>query len=104
VEPAPEIVPEPLGGVVAVFAGALELVLALVLGVLDELLEELLELPHAARPNASTTQPASAPNLFLITTSPLAGLSDDVRARASTWSRVPGTVSSAAGALHVNIS
>jgi hypothetical protein len=103
VEPAPEIVPEPLGGVVAVFAAALELVLALVLGVLVELLEEF-ELPHAARPNASTTQPASAPNLFLITTSPLAGLSDDLRARASTWSRVPGTVSSAAGALHVNIS
>jgi hypothetical protein len=40
-----------------------------------ELLEELeLELPHAARPNASTAQPASAPILFLITTSPLAGV------------------------------
>jgi hypothetical protein len=37
-------------------------------------LEEF-ELPHAARPDASIAQLASAPNLFLITTSPLAGLS-----------------------------
>jgi hypothetical protein len=41
-----------------------------------ELVEEL-ELPHAARPNANIAQPASAPILFLITTSPLAGLSFD---------------------------
>jgi hypothetical protein len=39
-----------------------------------ELLEEL-ELPHAASPNASTAQPAMALILFLITASPLAGLS-----------------------------
>jgi len=68
VEPAPEIVPEAAGGAVAVFAALLEL--ALVLELLVELLDEL-ELPHAARPNASTAQPASAPILFLITTSPL---------------------------------
>jgi hypothetical protein len=60
VEPAPEIVADP----------PLEVVVLALL----ELLEEL-ELPHAARPNASTAQPASAPILFLITTSPLAGLS-----------------------------
>jgi hypothetical protein len=34
-----------------------------------------LELPHAARPNVSNAQLKSAPILFLITTSPLAGLS-----------------------------
>jgi hypothetical protein len=33
--------------------------------------------PHAARPSASSTTPASAPILFLITASPLAGLLDD---------------------------
>jgi hypothetical protein len=75
VEPAPEIVPEPVGGVVAVFALALELVLAVVELVVELLVE--LELPHAARPNASTAQPASALILFLITTSPLAGFSVD---------------------------
>jgi hypothetical protein len=57
---------------VAVFA------LLLLAGVLEELLVvellEELELPHAARPNASTAAPASAPILFLITTSPLTGL------------------------------
>jgi hypothetical protein len=62
VEPAPEIVAEPL---------------------LDELLDELelelpdeleLLLPQAARPSASKATLASAPILFLITTSPLAGL------------------------------
>jgi len=38
----------------------------------DRLLLDEPELPHAARPNASTAQPASALILFLITTSPLA--------------------------------
>jgi hypothetical protein len=66
VEPAPEIVAEAL---------VLELVELVV-----ELLE--LELPHAARPTASIAQPASAPNLFWITTSPLAGLSLTARLRA----------------------
>jgi hypothetical protein len=62
VEPAPEIVAAVL--------------LEAVVPVLLELVEEL-ELPHAARPDASIAQPASAPNLFLITTSPSAGLSFD---------------------------
>ncbi len=39
-----------------------------------ELLDVLELLPHAASPSASTIAPASAPNLVLITTSPLAGL------------------------------
>jgi hypothetical protein len=39
--------------------------------VVPELLFDELELPHAARPNASDAQPASAPILFLITKSPL---------------------------------
>ena len=54
------MVPEPEGGVVAVFAAAL-LRVALV-----ELLEELeeLELPHAARPKPSSAQLASAPIFF----------------------------------------
>ncbi len=64
VEPAPEIVPEPLGGVVAVLdaALALELVDALV----DEVVDEL-ELPHAASPTPSAMQLANAPILFLVT-------------------------------------
>jgi hypothetical protein len=73
VEPAPEIVP---GAVLVAVAVVLGVLLAL-LELLDVLVEvELveLELPHAARPNASTAQPASALNLFLITASPLAGL------------------------------
>jgi hypothetical protein len=69
------MVPDPLGGVVAVFALALEVLALVLLVVLDVL--EVLELPHAARPNASTAQPASALILFLITASPLAGLSFD---------------------------
>ena len=36
-------------------------------------------LPHAASPSASNAQPASAPILFLVTTSPLAGLRVDER-------------------------
>jgi hypothetical protein len=68
------MVPEPLGGVVAVVLAALLVVLGVLL---VELVVEL-ELPQAARPNASTTQPASALILFLITSaSPLAGLSLD---------------------------
>jgi hypothetical protein len=59
VEPAPEIVAEPPLD---------ELLDELELELLDEL--ELL-LPHAARPSASTATLASAPILFLITTSPL---------------------------------
>jgi hypothetical protein len=59
-------VPEPLGGVVAVFAAA-ELVVA---GAEELLLVVLLELPHAAKLTASSREPASTPNLFLITTSP----------------------------------
>jgi hypothetical protein len=62
VEPAPEIVAEPPLD---------ELVDELELELLDEL--ELL-LPQAARPSASKATLASAPILFLITTSPLAGL------------------------------
>jgi fermentation-respiration switch protein FrsA (DUF1100 family) len=58
VEPAPETVDEPLPEPAALF---------------DELLDEL-ELPHAARPSASKATLASAPILFLVTTSPLAGL------------------------------
>src|SRR6185312_8369343 len=69
VEPAPEIVPEPLGGVVAVFA--LELAGAVVVvPVLAVVSLDLLELPHAAMPAASSRQPASTTNLFLITASP----------------------------------
>ncbi len=67
-EPAPEIVPDPVGGAVAVFAAAVvlvEVVPAVVVEVLDEL-----ELPQAARPNASSAQPTSAPIFFLITGSP----------------------------------
>jgi hypothetical protein len=60
---------------VAVFELALG-VLDVLAGVLLVVLLEL-ELPHAARPNASTAQPASALILFLITASPLAGLSFD---------------------------
>ena len=56
-EPAPEIVADPPPELDAVL----------------ELLDEL-ELPHAARPNASAAQPTSAPILFLITASPLTGL------------------------------
>jgi hypothetical protein len=41
---------------------------------LDELLDELELLPHADRPSASNATLASAPILFLVTTSPLAGL------------------------------
>jgi hypothetical protein len=62
VEPAPEIVAEPPLD---------EPVDELELELLDEL--ELL-LPQAARPSASKATLASAPILFLITTSPLAGL------------------------------
>jgi hypothetical protein len=65
VEPAPEIVAEPPLD---------ELVDALELELLDEL--ELL-LPQAARPSTSKATLKSAPILFLITTSPLAGLSLD---------------------------
>jgi hypothetical protein len=61
VEPAPEIVAEP----------PLDELVELELELLDEL--ELL-LPQAARPSASKATLASAPILFLITTSPLAGL------------------------------
>jgi hypothetical protein len=59
VEPAPEIVAEP---------PLEELLDELELELLDEL--ELL-LPQAARPNESKATLASAPILFLITTSPL---------------------------------
>jgi hypothetical protein len=70
-----------------------------------EVVEEL-ELPHAARPNASIAQPVSAPNLFLITASPLAGLSVDgaYDARSSAWSACHPRVFSTAGGLYVNIS
>jgi hypothetical protein len=70
-------VPEAVGGAVAVFAALLELapVLELLVELLDEVELELL--PHAARPSASSTTPASAPIFVLITTSPLAGLHDD---------------------------
>jgi hypothetical protein len=52
---------------------AVEVVLVVVLVfVLDDS-----ELPHAARPSVSSAQLASAPIFFLITTSPLAGLSFD---------------------------
>ena len=61
--------PEPVGGVVAVLALALLLVAAVVEGVLVGVLDEF-ELPHAARPKASSAQLASAPILFLITESP----------------------------------
>jgi hypothetical protein len=59
VEPAPEIVPDTeLEGVA-----------------LDGVdVDDFELLPHAARPSASTTVPTSAPVLFLITASPLAGL------------------------------
>jgi hypothetical protein len=42
----------------------------------DDPLDELELLPHAARPRASIAALASAPILFLVTTSPLAGLRD----------------------------
>jgi hypothetical protein len=71
VEPAPEIVPAPDGGAVAVFEPAAGLVVPveLLVGLVVELVVEL-ELPHAARPNESTTEPRRAPILFLVTTSP----------------------------------
>jgi hypothetical protein len=67
VEPAPEIVPEPtLAGVVAVvLAGVLDLV-----GLL-ELEVDLLELPQAPTPMASTAAEASAPIVLVVTGSPL---------------------------------
>jgi hypothetical protein len=87
----------------------LELALDVVLGVLAvELLVVVvvlvLELPHAASPNASTAQPASALILFLITASPLAGLSFDGAwsTRLSAYPACQDTVFSTAGGLGVN--
>ena len=72
---------------------------------LDELLDELELLPHAASPSASNATPASAPILFLVTTSPLAGLRVEGRRVAVT---LAGTVLRgsllSAGAADVNIS
>jgi hypothetical protein len=92
VEPAPEIVAEP----------PLDELLELELELLDEL--ELL-LPQAARPSESKATLMSAPILFLITTSPLAGFTYGWTRQASEVS--PGDSQGSvliAGRASVNIS
>jgi hypothetical protein len=87
----------------------LEDALALALELADELVEGVLddelELPHAARPNAAVAHAASAPNLFLITTSPLAGLSIQAHRPTAVWPcrLFQRTVFSTSCGLHVNI-